>query len=265
MTANTMREAFEEHAYYWARSLTVVDGEYCDDEVNSAWLYFKAGAAWQAAQSAPVEDVVLPIASAYESGVGHCNDSLCNPYKAGSAEAYAYDYGKEFGKSRATEHSVGDAIPQDWKGVDGAIAWHLIDRHGEGWGHIGDLMNAWLRANTTQSVPVVGEPSDRQLFNIAFNLSAEFGPEFTQANKAFAMAVIEQYRHAMSGDSIPATELERLRKDAERLEWLDSHVRLLTKNWDWVGPVGFRQAIDAQMRLTEKEANRVAAMKERQK
>ena len=115
---------------------------------------------WQAAQSeqaVPVEDVVLPIANAYESGIGHCNDNLCNPYKAGSAEAYAYDYGKEFGKSRATEHSVGDAIPQDWKGVDGAIAWHLIDRHGEGWGHIGDLMNAWLRANTPPNVAVVGE------------------------------------------------------------------------------------------------------------
>lgn len=64
--------------------------------------------------------------------------------------------------------------------------------------------------------------------------------------------------------SITQAELERLRRDAERLEWLDSHVRLLTKNWDWVGPVGFRQAIDAQMRLTEKEANRVAAMQERQ-
>ena len=64
-----------------------------------------------AARTVPVEDVVLPIASAYESGIGHYNDSLCNPYKEGSAEAYAYDYGKEFGKSRATEHSVGDAIP----------------------------------------------------------------------------------------------------------------------------------------------------------
>lgn len=60
----------------------------------------------QAAQSVPVEDVVLPIASAYESGVGHCNDSLCNPYKARSAEAYAYDYGKEFGKSRGISQSV---------------------------------------------------------------------------------------------------------------------------------------------------------------
>ena len=55
MTDNTkMREAFERHAYCWAASFTAVDGEYCDDEVNSAWLYFKAGAAWQAAQSVAV-------------------------------------------------------------------------------------------------------------------------------------------------------------------------------------------------------------------
>lgn len=111
-----------------------------------------------AARTVPVEDVVLPIASAYESGIGHCNDGLCNPYKEGSAEAYAYDYGKEFGKSRATKHSVGDAIPhvavvgepipQDWKGVDGAVAWHLMDRHGEGWAHIGQMMDAWLAANS---------------------------------------------------------------------------------------------------------------------
>jgi len=59
-------------------------------------------------------------------------------------------------------------------------------------------------------VPVTGEPTDRQLFNVAFNLSAEFGPEFTQANKAFAMAAIEQYRHAMSGDSITQAELDAL-------------------------------------------------------
>lgn len=68
-----------------------------------------------------------------------------------------------------------------------------------------------------------------------------------------------------SMQSVPVdAELDALRKDAERLEWLHSHVRLLTKNWDWVGLVGFRQAIDVQMRLTEKEVNRVAAMQERQ-
>ena len=36
---------------------------------------------------------------------------------------------------------------QEWKGMDGAIAYHLIDRHAENWNEIGAMMNAWLRAN----------------------------------------------------------------------------------------------------------------------
>lgn len=36
---------------------------------------------------------------------------------------------------------------QNWKGMDGAIAYHLIDRHADGWGDVGTMMNAWLRAN----------------------------------------------------------------------------------------------------------------------
>ena len=36
---------------------------------------------------------------------------------------------------------------QNWRGMDGAIAWHLIDRHADGWEEIGQMMDAWLRAN----------------------------------------------------------------------------------------------------------------------
>lgn len=63
-----MREAFEEHAYCWAASFTRSEEEYCDDEVNSAWLYFKAGAAWQAAQSAAVPVVGEVVAEITEDG-----------------------------------------------------------------------------------------------------------------------------------------------------------------------------------------------------
>lgn len=78
------------------------------------------------------------------------------------------------------------------------------------WTDIDTAINRWNRR--APAVPVMGELTDRQLFNVAFNLSAEFGPEFTQANKAFAMAVIEQYRHAMSNTSI--TQAEHDAKDA---------------------------------------------------
>lgn len=36
---------------------------------------------------------------------------------------------------------------QDWRGMDGACAWHLIERHANGWGDVGRMMNAWLDAN----------------------------------------------------------------------------------------------------------------------
>jgi hypothetical protein len=36
---------------------------------------------------------------------------------------------------------------QNWLSMDGATAWHLIDRHANNWNEVGELMNAWLRAN----------------------------------------------------------------------------------------------------------------------
>lgn len=40
---------------------------------------------------------------------------------------------------------------QDWRGMDGAIAWHLIERHADNWADIGKMMDEWLAAN--QSAP----------------------------------------------------------------------------------------------------------------
>jgi hypothetical protein len=37
---------------------------------------------------------------------------------------------------------------QNWAGMDGAVAWHLIDRHADNWADIGKMMNEWLAANT---------------------------------------------------------------------------------------------------------------------
>lgn len=41
---------------------------------------------------------------------------------------------------------------QDWKGMDGAIAFHLIERHADGWHQIGEMMHAWLEANRVPNV-----------------------------------------------------------------------------------------------------------------
>ena len=37
---------------------------------------------------------------------------------------------------------------QEWRGMDGAIAHHLIERHANNWHEIGVMMRAWLRANS---------------------------------------------------------------------------------------------------------------------
>ncbi len=36
---------------------------------------------------------------------------------------------------------------QNWRGMDGATAWHLIERHAGCWGDVGRMMDAWLAAN----------------------------------------------------------------------------------------------------------------------
>lgn len=36
---------------------------------------------------------------------------------------------------------------QDWKGMDGAIAFHLIERHADNWSDVGKMMDEWLAAN----------------------------------------------------------------------------------------------------------------------
>lgn len=38
---------------------------------------------------------------------------------------------------------------QGWKGMDGAVAFHLIERHADGWEQIGAMMDAWLDVNRT--------------------------------------------------------------------------------------------------------------------
>lgn len=47
---------------------------------------------------------------------------------------------------------------QDWAGMDGATAWHLMDRHANNWAEIGKMMDAWLAANRKPAVPVASVP-----------------------------------------------------------------------------------------------------------
>ena len=43
-----------------------------------------------------------------------------------------------------------DNNSQKWAEMDGAIAFHLIERHADGWNDIRKMMEEWLSANTPQ-------------------------------------------------------------------------------------------------------------------
>lgn len=42
---------------------------------------------------------------------------------------------------------------QAWRGMSGATAYHLIDRHADGWEDIDAMMHAWCRAQTAPPAP----------------------------------------------------------------------------------------------------------------
>ena len=56
---------------------------------------------------------------------------------------------------------------QQWKGMDGAIAFHLIERHADGWNDIRKMMGEWLSANTPQRTEQ--EPVAYWKFNNGFS------------------------------------------------------------------------------------------------
>lgn len=115
--------------------------------------------------NANIEALVKKHSRAFSGDVRGLRNALTEQAEAFKGELQAYDgMVRELTKTvedmRAAQFVpvAGNDIPQDWKGVDGAVAWHLMDRHGEGWAHIGQMMDEWAAANAAQFVPVVGEP-----------------------------------------------------------------------------------------------------------
>jgi hypothetical protein len=43
---------------------------------------------------------------------------------------------------------------QNWAGMDGTTAWHLIERHADGWADVGKMMDEWLAANQQAQEPI---------------------------------------------------------------------------------------------------------------
>lgn len=48
--------------------------------------------------------------------------------------------------------TVEDIESQHWERVDGAVAWHLVDRHAEDWSHTARLMHAWRDAAVAEAI-----------------------------------------------------------------------------------------------------------------
>jgi hypothetical protein len=68
---------------------------------------------------------------------------------------------------RATKTEGGEAVEfvpdtsQDWAKLDGAVAWHLIERHADSWDEVGSMMESWLAARATaQAAPATPAPAD---------------------------------------------------------------------------------------------------------
>ena len=61
----------------------------------------------------------------------------------------------------AQEPTIEDGS-QDWAGMDGATAWHLINRHADGWADVAKMMGEWLAANTPPAQPATEESSATQ-------------------------------------------------------------------------------------------------------
>ncbi len=68
-------------------------------------------------------------------------ESLGEPFRTVAAENLWSLY------SRDEAGQQDDYTHQEWAGMDGAVAWHLIERHADSWSDVGKMMNAWLSSN----------------------------------------------------------------------------------------------------------------------
>lgn len=66
------------------------------------------------------------------------------PKQVGQAIDVLAAYVSEINQSSITKEEA--KTYQDWASLDGAVAWHLIERHADSWGDVSMMMDAWLDA-----------------------------------------------------------------------------------------------------------------------
>ena len=82
------------------------------------------------------------------------------------------EYVDEMQKQR---HETVEDNSQQWKGMDGAIAFHLIERHADNLDDIRKMMGEWLSANTpqrTEQEPVAWFSPSGNLYKTRFHAAA---------------------------------------------------------------------------------------------
>lgn len=68
---------------------------------------------------------------------------------------------------------------QHWRGMNGATAYHLIERHADGWPDISMMMAAWLKANTEAAVFAEREACAKVCEDFDFSKRCEIEPPKT--------------------------------------------------------------------------------------
>ena len=108
---------------------------------------------------------------------------------------------------------------RDWSGVDGATAWHLIDRHANNWTDVGEMMNAWLASNSSAALrqrPVVDDARMARALEWVRVMAMQ------DANGSHLPAIeeaIAAYDPNCGGRTVRVVD-DATRKNAERYEWL---------------------------------------------
>lgn len=92
---------------------------------------------------------------------------------------------------------------QQWEGMDGATAWHLIERHASDWNEIGELMNAWLRANGGGPWVSCGEKMPEEDQTVAFVVRASNLLEYLNGR---VLGGMYRYSKFGGGFSVPGME-----------------------------------------------------------
>lgn len=89
---------------------------------------------WKLVPEEPTEEMIT-----HGTCLGYGRLDVLEIYRATTAVAPAPEH------DRMTKEEA--QAFQNWKGMDGAVAFHLIERHANGWSQSGMMMEAWLEAN----------------------------------------------------------------------------------------------------------------------